>query len=192
MVVKVQPTLEVERLILRPFKLSDTKRVQLLAGDKAIASTTLSIPHPYEDGMAEEWIRTHEEEFEKGEFIHFAIVLKSSQDLIGAMGLNLHKEHAHAELGYWIGKPYWNQAYCTEAAREVIRHGFETLNLNRIHAMHLSRNPASGKVMRKIGMIHEGRRREHILKWGVFEDVEMYGMLRSEYEQVRGTRFAEI
>jgi ribosomal-protein-alanine N-acetyltransferase len=177
----VQPTLETERLILRPFDLSDAPMVQLLAGDEAIASTTLIIPHPYEDGLAEEWIRTHPEAFEKGKFINFAIVLKVSGELIGAIGLTLNQEHVHAELGYWIGKPYWNQGYCTEAAREVIRYGFESLSLNRIHAMHLSQNPASGKVMRKIGMRYEGARRQHVLKWGSFEDVELYGILRDEY-----------
>ncbi len=189
--LKVQPLLETNRLILRSFQLSDAIRVQLLAGDKAIASTTLAIPHPYEDGMAEEWIRTHKEEFENGKFINFAIVLKESNELIGAIGLTLNQEHVHAELGYWIGKPYWNQNYCTEAAKEVIRYGFETLNLHRIHAMHLSRNPASGKVMSKIGMRHEGTRHEHIFKWDVFEDVELYGLLGSEFEQARGTLFAE-
>jgi ribosomal-protein-alanine N-acetyltransferase len=188
----VQPTLETERLILRPFDLSDGSRVQMLAGDEAIASTTLNIPHPYEDGMAEEWIRTHPEGYEKGEFINFAIVLKAGQELIGAIGLTLRQKHVHAEIGYWIGKPYWNQGYCTEAAREVIRYGFETLNLHRIHAMHLSRNPASGKVMSKSRMSHEGTRHEHIFKWDVFENVELYGLLRSEYEQVRGTWFTEV
>jgi ribosomal-protein-alanine N-acetyltransferase len=172
MTMEAQPHLETERLILRPFELSDAKRVQLLVGDKAIASTTLSIPHPYEDGMAEEWILAHPEAYKKGESINFAIVLKSSDELIGAIGLTLRQEHARAELGYWVGKPYWDRGYCTEAAREVVRYGFEELSLNRIQAMHFSRNPTSGKVMRKIGMHHEGISREHILKWGVFEDLE--------------------
>lgn len=185
MTKKTQPQLETERLILRPFDLSDAKRVQLLAGDEAIASTTLAIPHPYEDGMAEEWIRTHPEAYEKGKSISFAIGMKSSGELLGAISLTFHQEHVHAELGYWVGKPYWNRGYCTEAAREVVRHGFEELSLNRIHAMHLSRNIASGKVMQNIGMKHEGKRRQHILKWGTFEDVELYGLLKSEYEASR-------
>jgi ribosomal-protein-alanine N-acetyltransferase len=182
MTLKNQPTLKTERLLIRPFELADGPRVQLLAGDKDIASTTLNIPHPYEDGMAEEWISTHREGFEKGEFINFAIVLSSTNELIGAIGLTLRQEHVHAELGYWVGKPYWNSGYCTEASNRVVKYGFEDLSLHRIHAMHLSRNPASGKVMQKIGMKPEGRRREHILKWGTFEDVECYGLLKSEYE----------
>jgi ribosomal-protein-alanine N-acetyltransferase len=181
MAMKVQPTLETEHLFLRPFDLSDAKRVQALAGDKDVASTTLAIPHPYGNGMAEDWIRTHRGAFEKGELVNFAIVLRSTGELIGAIGLTLSQEHVRAELGYWVGKPYWDQGYCTEAAREIIRYAFGSLALNRVQAMHLSRNPASGKVMRKIGMKHEGRRRQYILKWGFFEDVELYSLLRSEY-----------
>ncbi len=184
MAMKVQPTLETEHLVLRPFKLSDAERVQALAGDKNIASTTLAIPHPYEDGMTEDWIRTHQIAFEKGELVNYAIVLKSTAELIGAIGLTLSQQHTRAELGYWVGKPYWNQGYCTEAAREMVRFAFQALAINRVQAMHLSRNPASGRVMEKIGMKHEGRRRQYILKWGFFEDVELYALLRSEYGDI--------
>lgn len=175
------PRLETKRLLLRAFTLEDATRVQLLAGEKDIASNTLNIPHPYEEGMAEAWIKTHQEGFVKGELISLAIVLHSSGELIGAIGLTVNQEHAHAELGYWIGKPYWNRGYCTEAAQEVLHYGFERLGLNRVCAMHLSRNPASGRVMEKIGMTHEGRRRKHVLKWGEFEDLEMYAILKSEF-----------
>src|SRR4030067_3394920 len=108
MAIKAQPQLKTSRLILRSFDLADAKKVQILAGDRAIASTTLNIPHPYEDGMAEEWIRTHPEKFQRGEFVNFAIVLRSRNELIGAIGLTLPQEHFHAEMGYWVGRPYWN------------------------------------------------------------------------------------
>ena len=89
-------------------------------------------------------------------------------------------EFNQAELGYWIGKPYWNKCYASEAAKAILRFGFKELNLHRIHAHHLSRNPASGKVLQKIGMQHEGCLRHHIRKWGKFEDMEMYGILIDE------------
>ena len=181
--MKTQPKLETERLILRPFDLSDAKRVQLLAGDETIASTTLAIPHPYEDGMAEAWIRTHPEAYEKGESISFAIIMKSSGELLGAIGLTLHQEHVHAELGYWVGKPYWDRGYCTEAARAVLEYGFRQLFLHKITSSHFTRNPSSGRVMRKIGMKKEGVFKEHVVKGDEYEDLVIYGILRKEWEE---------
>ena len=182
---KKRPSLETERLVLRPFELSDATRVKLLAGDPDIAATTLSVPHPYEDGMAEKWIGSHQGLFEKGEQVVFAIALKSSGKLIGAIGLILKPEHEKAELGYWIGKPYWGRGYCTEAARAVLRYAFTKGGLNRVHAYHFHHNPASGRVMQKIGMKHEGRLRQHVKKQGQFVDNELYSILRSEFDSTR-------
>lgn len=174
------PVLETERLHLRPFSLTDAPAVQQLAGDEAIAATTLNIPHPYEDGMAEEWIGSHQERFDKGEAVIFAITLRAERTLIGAIGLEINQAHERAELGYWIGKPFWNQGYCTEAAEAVVRFGFDKYQIHRIHAAHFSSNEASGRVMKKIGMQHEGKLRRHIKKWGRYEDLEIYGKLREE------------
>jgi ribosomal-protein-alanine N-acetyltransferase len=175
-----RPTIQTNRLLLRPFTLDDAPVVQELAGERDIASNTLSIPHPYEDGMAEVWISTHQDRYVKGASVVFAIVLKPDESLIGAMGLEISRDNDRAELGYWIGKPYWNMGYCTEAARAVIQYGFERLGLARIFASHLKRNPASGRVMQKVGMVYEGRLRRHVKKWGKYEDLELYGILKDE------------
>ncbi len=176
------PTLETERLILRPFDPRDATEVQRLAGDRRIADTTLNIPHPYEDGMAEKWISTHEGAFEKGERLTLAITRKANGHLIGAISLmRIFKDH-QAELGYWIGKPYWKQGFCTEAAKAVLRHAFTQLDLIRIHASYITRNPASGRVMQKLNMKHEGTLRQHAAKWGKCEDLAVYGILKEEWE----------
>ena len=122
-----QPTLETARLVLRPFRTADADEVQRLAGDRAVADTTLNVPHPYEDGMAEKWISNHRDWFERREQALFAITLRSDGTLIGTVGLRIHGEDQRAELGYWIGKPYWNQGFCTEAAGAIIGFGFEQL-----------------------------------------------------------------
>jgi hypothetical protein len=67
------PTLTTERLVLRPFLLSDAKNVQFLAGDREVADTTLTIPHPYLDGMAESWIGMHEGAWTRHESATLAI-----------------------------------------------------------------------------------------------------------------------
>ncbi len=176
-----QPVLIAGRVLLRPHMLADARDVQRLMGDHAIADTTLKIPHPYPDGLAEQWIGNRRAEFTLGISIQFAIVLRASQHLIGGIGMTVEREYSNAEIGYWIGKPFWGQGYCTEAAAAVLRYGFVQLGLNRIWAKHMTRNPASGRVMQKVGMKHEGTLRQHVQKWGRFEDLEVYGILRSEY-----------
>ncbi len=86
-----------------------------------------------------------------------------------------------AELGYWIGEPFWNHGYCTEAARAFLDYAFGAVGLVRVHASHFSRNPASGRVMRKIGMKYEGCRRCHAKKWDKLEDLDLYGILKEEW-----------
>jgi RimJ/RimL family protein N-acetyltransferase len=178
------PQIETDRLLLRPFRLEDARRVQQLAGDRSVAATTLNIPYPYEDGVAENWIRSHPENFAKRESATFAVTLKSEADdiaLMGAIGLTLAMPHARGEMGYWIGKPYWGRGYCTEAARAVLDFGFVELGLQRIFARHMDSNPASGRIMEKIGMQYEGCLRQHVNKWGQSVNINLYGILRSEY-----------
>jgi RimJ/RimL family protein N-acetyltransferase len=177
-----QPTLTTERLILRPFTPEDAGAVQRLAGDRAVADTTARIPHPYLDGMAEAWIATHPQQFQARQECTFAVVLRDTSELIGGVNLTLNMTHRRGELGYWIGREFWRSGYRTEAAQAVVRYGFSVLWLHRIHACHLVRNPASGRVMQKLGMRCEGRLRQHACKWGVFEDVDMYGILCDEWE----------
>lgn len=103
------PSLTTRRLHLRLFTLADAPAVQKLCAEREIAFNTVQIPHPYEDGMAKDWITRHLQEFEEGRILNFAITLRTDQSLIGAVGLIFRQEHARAELGYWIGKPWWGE-----------------------------------------------------------------------------------
>jgi len=183
--VPAHPMLTTTRLLLRSFTLVDAPDVHLLAGAREAASTTLHIPHPYTRAMAVEWISTSAESYAHGVLVNFAIVRRLDQVLMGCVGLDIDPQHANAELGYWLGIPFWGSGYGTEAARAVLQHGFETLLLHRIHAAHMTRNPASGRILQKIGMTYEGCLRQQIRKWGVFEDIALYGMLDQEYAQER-------
>jgi RimJ/RimL family protein N-acetyltransferase len=173
------PTLTTERLVLRQFALSDAPTIQRLAGAPEIAAGTF-MPHPYEDGMAEQWITDQQANYEQGLQYNFAIVLAAENVLIGSIGFVLTSAHQHAQLGYWIGVPYWNQGYCTEAARAVIQFGLRTLALNRIWAPHFKSNPASGHVLQKIGMQYEGCQRQHYRYNDRFEDTLLYGILHQD------------
>jgi RimJ/RimL family protein N-acetyltransferase len=171
-----QPILATGRLLLRPFTLADAPEVQRLAGDYAVAATTL-LPYPYPDGLAEAWIASLCEGAERGEAAAFAVTLAGTGGLIGGVRLQVDPDHARGELGFWIAQACWGRGYATEAVRAVIGYGFSALGLHRVHAIHFSRNPASGRVMEKCGMVHEGRLRQHVRKWGVFEDVDLWGII---------------
>ena len=175
-----QPTLTSKRLVLRPFTPGDAEDVQRLAGAEEVADTTLNIPHPYADGLAEAWIESHADAFQERERVALAIT-DSDAVLVGAISLRLELGHKRAELGYWIGVPYWGRGYATEAAGAMVEYGFNELGLNRIHARHLARNPTSGRVLEKAGLTHEGFHRAHILKNGRFEDIHSFAVLRADY-----------
>jgi [ribosomal protein S5]-alanine N-acetyltransferase len=173
--------LQTERLLLRPFRRQDIPALLPLIGAREVAATTLRIPHPYTPEDAEKYLEYTAGVWERGEGARFGVFLRDGERLCGGIGLHASREHKHAELGYWIGVPFWGNGYCTEGAREVLKYGFGTLKLNRIHSGHFSNNPASGRILRKLGMKHEGTSRRHILKWGEYLDVELYGLLASEY-----------
>ena len=175
-----QPTLSTSRLVLRPFTVADAPDVQQLAGVAEVAATTLNIPHPYLDGMAEAWIATHAPAWDAHAGVTFAIV-STSHELRGAISLQLAAAHQRGELGYWIARPYWGQGLATEAATAVLQFAFGALALNRVHASHFTRNPASGRVLQKLGMTLEGVHRGHFLKNGRFEDIAQYAILRSDW-----------
>jgi len=175
-----RPTIETEWLVLRPFRLEDASDVQRLCSAREIAAATLLIPHPYPDGAAEQWIAGHAAAYERGESLELAIEAREGATLVGAIGLRMEREHERAELGYWIGVPHWGRGYATEAAKALLRHAFEEEGMHRVFAYHFANNPASGRVLQKIGMKHEGTRRGHSRKWGEYLDDECYGVLRSE------------
>jgi ribosomal-protein-alanine N-acetyltransferase len=177
-----QQILETERLLLRPFKICDAKRVQILAGRKEVAETT-NLPHPYKIEMAEGWIKTHEPTFREGRGVTFAITLKDTGELIGTISLmDITKTSNHARIGFWIGVPYWNKGYCTEAGKAVLEYGFVERGLNRIYTGYMISNLTSGRVLEKLGMKYEGTQRQHITKLGEYEDLVLVGLLKSEWK----------
>ena len=127
-------------------------------------------------------INRHLQDFKEGKLLNLAITLRSDHSLIGAIGLVIKPEQDVAELGYWVGKPWWGQGYATEAAQAIVDHGFRKLGLARIYAQCFSRNPASARVLEKAGMVKEGHLRKHFKKWDEFVDIEVFGVLREERE----------
>jgi hypothetical protein len=173
------PVLETPRLMLRAFTLGDAPSVQSLASAPEVADTT-NIPHPYPPNGAVNWIRRHDDERKAG-LLTFAVVRKSEGDVIGAATLGLERNHDKAEIAYWIGAPFWNNGYATESARRLVDFGFGELYVNRIYGRYFLRNPASRRVMEKVGLIYEATLRQDFRHGAGFEDIGICGLLYSEW-----------
>ena len=165
------------RVCLRPVQPCDADDLAAQINDKEIAANTRTIEYPYPKERAPKWIEMQKKNWREGKAFVFSILDAESDQFMGVTGLNIDNENHNAELGYWLGRDYWNQGYCTEAVKLLIDFGFEKLGLHKIYAHHVSRNPASGRVLEKAGMLREGYLREQTRKWGVFEDIVVYGML---------------
>ena len=174
------PTLKTERLVLRPLVPEDAAAVRSLGGDRRVAEMTL-LPHPFSEEDARRWVEGRLAWAAKGKSRPFSVLLARDGVLVGHAGLLLDWENEKAELHYWLGVPYWGRGYATEAVRELVRHAFEDLGLGRVYADHVVRNPASGRVLQKVGMSYEGCLRRDFKKWDRFEDLALYGMLAEEW-----------
>ncbi len=166
------------KLSYRKFKISDAKRLALLANNSKIAENMRdSFPYPYKISDAKSFIRNipkHEEA------MIWAVCL--DQELIGALGVHMLDDvmRYSAELGYWLGEDYWNQGICTQMLTEMLPHIFRRTELVRIFANVFDSNPSSVRVLQKVGFTSEGIQRRAIFKLGKFHDAVMLSVLRDE------------
>lgn len=135
--------MQTDRLRLRTVVDGDAARIAVLAGDWDVASMTGRIPYPYSEGAAYHWINGVAEREEVFGIEHDA-------ELIGICGFTA-EPNGDAELGYWIGKPYWGRGFATEAASAVMAYGFTKAGIRRFVCKHLADNPASARVIHKLG-----------------------------------------
>lgn len=166
-------TLETERLILRPWNEDDAEELYRYAKDPDIGPVAGWPPHTSVEN-SREIIRDVLSAPET-----YAVVLKETGKPIGSVGLLFGENgtaplpEGEAELGYWIGKPYWGRGLIPEASCEVIRHGFEDLGLSGLWCGHYDGNAKSQRVQEKCGFTHHHTR----------EDVpcELMGDVRTEH-----------
>lgn len=147
------PEINTSRLKLRKLTPDDIPSLVKYAGNKKISDEVLNIPYPYQEFDAIFRISYVVQGFKNKTHYAFAITLKETNELIGEISLHLDDERRNAELGYWIGEPFWNQGIATEASIAVIKFGFEIPGLQKIYASCHMENKASVKVLLKNGMI---------------------------------------
>jgi [ribosomal protein S5]-alanine N-acetyltransferase len=145
--------MKTKRLTLRPLEDRDAPRIAALAGDWAVASMTARIPYPYDESYAHLWISG----LEDGEFVRG---VELDGELIGATGY-FGDDDGAAEIGYWIGKPWWGRGFATEAASMMVRYCFTTAALPRIVCCHFVDNPDSQRVIEKLGFKSTGTGRAY-------------------------------
>lgn len=170
-------TLTTERLILRPFQISDAETVAKLCNNYNIYKSTLYLPYPYTLDDAMKWIERHEGNAEKNRAYELAITDKASGVLFGAIALSNNHHSNNGEIAYWIGEEYWGHGYATEAVEAIVQFAFEERKLHKVFARYFSTNPASGRVLEKLGMKQEGILIDHIIKDNRYESLVYYGLI---------------
>ena len=170
-------TLSTERLTLRRFRATDDVAFQALAGDWEVSRMTSDIPHPLSLADARHWL-----EPAAGES-RFAIEREGR--LIGGAGY-FRRASGVAEVGFWLGRAYWRQGYATEAVAALLRHGFADASQQAFSSSHFIDNPASERVLAKLGFEPAGT--GHIWSVARGEDVaaRYYWLSRDRASEVLG------
>jgi RimJ/RimL family protein N-acetyltransferase len=155
-----------ERLILRPLEPRDRARLIQLANNWKVAKNLATLPFPYTEAAADEWLAKQAGLWAGGKNYPLAITIDDA--LIGGIGVGCHPDRPDDgwELGYWLGEPYWNRGYASEAALAVCAYAFDALKLEHIVAGHYADNHASGRVLTKLGFRYTRETRRFCLAQG--------------------------
>lgn len=173
---------ETPRLVIREYKNSDIDDYLRVVKQEEIYVTTYGIPKNYPKSRAKKWFRFIKNNIKTMQSYEFGMFLKENGQYIGNVGLiNVSMEHNHADISYFIDTGMRNQGLTTEAAVEMLRFGFEILGFEKISGLCMSVNPASRRIMEKIGMKFEGTLRNDLLKDGVYYDMDHLSILKNEY-----------
>ena len=179
---KGAPMIETKRLFLRKMEMSDANRMfDYIFSDNRVMDNLIKGPHK---SISETIQRLTEitNQYKSEKFCYWGIVLKESGKLIGTIDLyNINEDTENCEVGYDIGFNWWNQGYGTEALQAVVEFAFRFMNIHKISATHGLDNPASGKIMLKVGMKREGIIRHMVRKNKQYKDCGIYGILQQEY-----------
>jgi len=175
--------LETERLLLRPPGRRDIPALVPLANDYDVAKNLSTLPHPYTANHGEEFVARVEEQRTKGTDFNFAITRKSDEAYMGGCGV--HLKEGKFEFGYWLGKPFWRQGYATEAATRLVEFAFDALQTESVWAGWFFDNPASGRVLAKLGCKPNGMARRACLARGIEVECNLVTLTRGDFAQRR-------
>ena len=179
------PTLRTPRLTLRAARMRDAADMYEYSRDPEVARHVLWEAHSSLH-QTRGYLRYLLRQYRAGQPGTFVIELTEERKVIGTIGLMwMQGESRSAEIGYSLSRQYWNRGLMSEAVYALLSFCFDTLRLNRVEAQHETDNPASGAVMRHAGMRREGVLRQRVYNKGRYVDVELYAILRSEFDAQR-------
>lgn len=175
-------TISTERLLLRPFVPEDGDAVWPVVSDPRLYATTLGLPREYPRELVDAWFARVEQSREEGTGYFFGVFRLEDGAYAGNTGLlGVDQKSKCASISFLTNPAFWGMGYATEAARALCRFGFETAGLHRIGGSCMAHNPASRAVMKKVGFLDEGTRRQSLYKDGVWYDEDMLGLLRKDF-----------
>ena len=149
-----QPRLATERLLLRPLTLRDVPAIVALADAGEGALAPAAMPYPFTRETALGWIEDAADERVRGVGLTYGIERRLDTVLLGAVSLMIaDREAGRGEIGFWIGKDFWNRGYATEAVRRLLDHAFGIVGLEEVVAVRLPDNEASLRVQKKLGLV---------------------------------------
>ncbi|MFT5820960.1 MAG: ribosomal-protein-alanine N-acetyltransferase [Crocinitomix sp.] len=183
--MKKLPEIFTAQLKLRRMKMSDLPSLIKYANNEKITANIFNMSHPYRELDAIKRYNVVLQGLENENRYIFAITLKTNNELIGEIGLNIDLDHNRAEVGYWIAEEFWGKGIATEALSAALSFGFNTLELHKIFATHFLDNPSSVKVLIKNGMIKEGEFIDHYKINGVYKSHGQYRLTQSEYNAIQ-------
>jgi len=156
---RYEPRIETERCVLRAPELGDAPNLSTYAGDYDVASMTSSIPSPYPVLAAEMWVLGVRAGW--GKRPNFSFIIEHEGQCAGGAGVFRRTPKADWELGYWIGKPWQGKGLATEVGRALMGFAREDVAAGKVIAAHAADNPASGRVLEKLGFRYTGERDAH-------------------------------
>jgi len=164
---------------LEPVRLRHASAIQRLASHPEVAATT-NIPEPYPSDGALSWIMTSMPRQMAGVEYAFAVLRREDDRLVGVTSL-MNVGQGEAELGYWIGYPYWGNGYATAANNHILRFAFEAAGIDRIYARPLIRNDASCRVLEKLGFGLLEVRENIFPKWDATDQIGVFELFASTW-----------
>ena len=146
---------------IRPFRSTDSAQVQTLLSDARVSRKAGNIPYPYAKNGAQTWITSHGPQHRSGTAIIRAIVCLKTKQCVGAISIDQISRglNSSGNLGYWVGVPYWNKGFCEQAGQLMLALAKKEYAMKRLVAAHCIDNPASGRVLEKLGFNELGPQR---------------------------------